>query len=408
MRDGWVKLLLGDVFEANNARLGPHDDEPQTFAISKYAGVVLSLDYHDRRVASANLDSYKLLRTDDWAYSTIHIDEGSIARNTHGFGGVVSPMYTTLRWVNQANDPRYFETLLRAPQMLATYRDLAQGSINRRRSLPWRTFKAIAVDVPPLNEQRRIVDLISAVDDAIEAAEAVVLSGEACRVSVLARVLEGNEARVTIDSVLVHKIGGAWGSAAGVDECAVLALGPKSYSGGPTDVDLSTVTERSLSSARAEVRRLHPGDIILERSGGTPTQPVGRVLRMVDDAPNVVPSDFMRLLRVDSARADPNYVFWWMWLNYRAGLTVPFQSATTNIRNLNIQNYLTGTTIPLPDLREQQHRVELATALDDAQVQACSYREALHALRYELTTAVLSGEHEMPSSYDALMEGATS
>lgn len=164
----WKTIELRDVFEVRNEKLGSHEVEPPVFAISKHSGVVLGTDYHDRRVASANLEGYKILGALDWAYSTIHIDEGSIARNKHGFTGVVSPMYTILRWTSDDHDPRYFEYLLQSPRMLAMYGDMAQGSINRRRSLPWKTFSAISVSVPPLPEQRRIVDLVESVDDAIE------------------------------------------------------------------------------------------------------------------------------------------------------------------------------------------------------------------------------------------------
>ena len=96
---------------------------------------MLSDEYFDKRIASANLDAYKPILQDGWAYSTIHIDEGSIARNTLGCPGVISPMYTTMRWISEDDEPTFFELLLRSPQMLAKYRDNAQGSINRRRIL---------------------------------------------------------------------------------------------------------------------------------------------------------------------------------------------------------------------------------------------------------------------------------
>jgi hypothetical protein len=131
--------------------------------------VVPADQYFDKRVASANLSGYKWLRVDMWAYSTIHIDEGSIARNKTGYDGVVSPMYTLLNWRSSDHLPAYFEILLRSQAMLRRYRDNAQGSINRRRSLPWKTFAAMKVVVPPLKAQRRVVDLVSAADRAIAA-----------------------------------------------------------------------------------------------------------------------------------------------------------------------------------------------------------------------------------------------
>jgi len=254
--------LLGELFEPSNDRLGNHENEPPVFAISKYDGVVLASEYHDRRVASDKLNAYKTLGSKDWAYSTIHIDEGSIARNNHRFLGVVSPMYTVLRWREVDHEPRYFEHVLRSPAMLGTYRDMAQGSINRRRSLSWKTFSLIEVCVPSLPEQRRIVDLIGAVDEAIEAAESAVESLVASAVATINRGWGDGTPQVPLGSVFSHVIGGTWGSPPGHEDVSVLALGPRSYAG-RTDVAPETASPRSLSSKRAADRTLQVGDIVL-------------------------------------------------------------------------------------------------------------------------------------------------
>lgn len=169
MNDEWLEIRLGEVLALDNRKLGGHTTEPEVFSLSKYDGFVRAADYFDKRIASASLDGYKVVPPDGWAYSTIHIDEGSIARNTLGATGVISPMYTTLRWVSEENDPAFFAYLLRSDALLNVYRAHAQGSINRRRSLSYRAFAAIEVSVPPLPVQRRIVDLMEHLDNQIGA-----------------------------------------------------------------------------------------------------------------------------------------------------------------------------------------------------------------------------------------------
>ena len=126
---------------------------------------------------------------------------------------------------------------------------------------------------------------------------------------------------------------------------------------------------------------------------------------MTSPVPNVVPSDFQRLLRPDPAKADPGFVFWHMWANYEAGHTVPFQRATTNIRNLDIPSYLAQTVMPLPDLAAQQQHGAMA---DSFATVATGYRAAagrLRTLRSNLLTALLFGEHRIPEAYDQLVGG---
>jgi hypothetical protein len=167
MREGWRQVRLGEVFELSNTKLGPHAVEPQILSLSKYDGFVHADKLFDKRIASASLDGYKTVAPDEWAFSTIHIDEGSIARNHLGVVGAISPMYTTLRWVASEHHPGFFELLLRSPGLLRLYAENAQGSINRRRSLPFGRFADLVVEVPPLAVQRRIVDLIGVLDSEI-------------------------------------------------------------------------------------------------------------------------------------------------------------------------------------------------------------------------------------------------
>ncbi|MFJ7169631.1 restriction endonuclease subunit S [Streptomyces globosus] len=166
----WQEITLGWLFSADNSKLGAHTDEPTVMSLSKYDGFIRSDDYFDKRIASEKLDGYKTVEPGEWAYSTIHIDEGSIARNNLGETGVISPMYTTLRWCGEGTAlPEYAELLVRSPRMLAEYTNNAQGSVNRRRSLPFKTFSAIPITLPPLAVQERIVEIICAVDDQITA-----------------------------------------------------------------------------------------------------------------------------------------------------------------------------------------------------------------------------------------------
>jgi type I restriction enzyme S subunit len=166
--DGWSETRLGSVFQLSNKKLGSHQSEPEIFAISKYDGVVLAQEYFEQRIASKSLNTYKVISPSDWVYSTIHIDEGSIAVNHFPFEGVVSPMYTTMNWNSEQHDSSFFELLLKSEGAISRYRDNSQGTVNRRRSLSWKTFADLAFLVPPLVEQQRIVDQISKIDNVIQ------------------------------------------------------------------------------------------------------------------------------------------------------------------------------------------------------------------------------------------------
>ncbi|MFP5285780.1 MAG: restriction endonuclease subunit S, partial [Thermoanaerobaculia bacterium] len=119
-----------------------------------------------------------------------------------------------------------------------------------------------------------------------------------------------------------------------------------------------TAAERVVKRASLEKRQLRAGDLVVEISGGGPDQPVGRTL-LVDEealgsAPNpLICSNFCRQIRL-SPEVDPAYVALALRHRYERGDFNVWQSQTTNIRNLDFQEFLSNVTLPLPPLAEQR------------------------------------------------------
>lgn len=391
-------VRLGDVFEVSNERLGDHGEEPPVFAISKYDGVVLGSEYHDRRVASEKLDTYKMLHSADWAYSTIHIDEGAIARNNHEFLGVVSPMYTILRWTSDGHDPRYFEHLLRSPEMLATYGDMAQGSINRRRSLPWKSFSLISVSVPPIDEQRRIVDLIAAVDDTIEGAETKTASLK--KASSALRCTIFDELRNTYQE---STAGQFFEVTLGRQKSARQLHGdheiPYIRAANISDGSLSLTDMQSMNFDPKEQFKysLEDGDVLVVEGGS-----VGQtaVWKNAIQGPVGFDKHVLRIRGLGGASTSSFANHWARWC-YETG-RFEAQARGVTIKALGFQR-AKEMAVPAAPLARQ---IEVANLLDSPDAATESSLEAtgsLRALRTELLSALLGGAHRIPETYDELM-----
>lgn len=110
-------------------------------------------------------------------------------------------------------------------------------------------------------------------------------------------------------------------------------------------------------------RTLQPGDILLEKSGGGPNQPVGRVGYFGKDEPLHSFSNFTSRIRVLPAVAlDAKYLHKYLFWAHLKGDTAGMQNNSTNIRNLDLDKYR-AIDIPLPPLAEQKRIVAL---LDEA------------------------------------------
>ena len=136
------------------------------YSVTKYDGFVRSLDYFKKQVFSRDLSSYKIVKRGEFAYSTIHLDEGAL-----GLLGdeeaLISPMYTTFE-VDESVDKIYLSYLLRSPELVSQYGLIGQGSVNRRKSVPFSSLAEIEVFTPPLPEQKKIAKILSGIDAIVQ------------------------------------------------------------------------------------------------------------------------------------------------------------------------------------------------------------------------------------------------
>jgi type I restriction enzyme S subunit len=128
-------------------------------------------------------------------------------------------------------------------------------------------------------------------------------------------------------------------------------------------IDLSDVAVLEVEAKQLSKRRLLKGDIIIEKSGGGPKQPVGRVVLFDIDEGVYSFSNFTSVIRVkDQNQLDPRYLhrvlYWW----YVDGRTEPLQRRSTGIRNLDFSAYQC-LEVPIPPLEEQKR---IVAVLDQA------------------------------------------
>ncbi|MDC0339349.1 restriction endonuclease subunit S [Flavobacteriales bacterium] len=137
-------------------------------------------------------------------------------------------------------------------------------------------------------------------------------------------------------------------------------------------LDYSKVVFRDVEPKKIAVKRLNKGDIIIEKSGGSPTQPVGRVVYF-DNEEEFLCNNFTAILRPDQELIYPKYLLYILFCNHKFGFTSAYQNKTTGIINLQLPKYIAGTKIPLPPLPQQK---KIASILDAAD----AYRQKTKAL----------------------------
>jgi type I restriction enzyme S subunit len=128
-------------------------------------------------------------------------------------------------------------------------------------------------------------------------------------------------------------------------------------------LDDSDIAYLDVEAKKLDKRRLQHGDIILEKSGGGPRQPVGRVALFDKSEGDFSFSNFTAALRViDPTELDFRFLHKFLHWIYVSGVTQGMQSNSTGIRNLDGDAYK-AIRISFPALSEQRR---ITGILDEA------------------------------------------
>lgn len=167
---------------------------------------------------------------------------------------------------------------------------------------------------------------------------------------------------VRLGDVLDEVITGEWGTACAAGKVGTKVLRTTNFTNLGI-INYDNAIERSIPANKIEKKKLKRYDIIVEKSGGSDNQPVGRVVFFDNETDDVyLCNNFTQVLRVKQSIAFPKYVFAVLFYLHQNGTTELLQNKTTGIRNLQVKRYM-ALDIPLPPLAAQR---QIADVLDCA------------------------------------------
>ena len=128
------------------------------------------------------------------------------------------------------------------------------------------------------------------------------------------------------------------------------------------------IPQRFVCDKTIENKTLKAGDLIIEKSGGSPTQSTGRIVYVSEDLikakDNVVCSNFCTAFRVKTGW-NPLYVYYYWQNMYNHGAFFNFEGKTSGIKNLQLDNALSAIEIEYLPLENQNQIVAPLIAIDE-------------------------------------------
>ena len=157
-----------------------------------------------------------------------------------------------------------------------------------------------------------------------------------------------------IKDVIDQFIAGDWGEETCSNEtpCAVTCVRGADIAH-IAEYDFSAIPIRYISQQSYSKKCLHVGDIIIEKSGGSPTQSTGRVSfvsqELLDSVGNIVCSNFCTAFRVKRGW-NPLYVYYYLQFVYNLGVFFNFEGKTSGLKNLQLEAAFAA--IPIEDVNK--------------------------------------------------------
>ena len=400
MRDGWVAGNLGDLVRVTSG-----------FAFStkswRQHGIPV-IKINNVRNGQVSIENCSFIQEPvPEGASRFLLKKGDLLITLTGEIGAIGfvtqsePMYLNQRvgrldlLVRERVSLKFIGLFLSLPEVRAEM--WSHGKGNAQLNISPTSIQSLTINLPPLPEQNRIVDLISSVDSYIEALQEQVESAKKSRNAVLHELLTagGNDWKYKTLSDICEVRDGTHDS-------------PK-----PSNVGFALVTSKNIKDGRLDLESAYlisPEDYIEVNKRSKVEQfnllismigTIGEVI-VVEKEPDFAIKNVGLLKSTDPILS--RYLR--LYLGSQLGQNALSLSVSGSTQKFISLGKLRALPVLFPPRENQKAIVESMSLFDEQISKNLKVSEGIKSLRSSLLSDLLSGEHEIPASYDKIIGAA--
>ncbi|RJF80964.1 restriction endonuclease subunit S [Azospirillum cavernae] len=323
------------------------------------------------------------------------------------FSGIASTDIIVLRAIEKI-EPKFLFFIVNEESFFSLAVRSAAGTKMPRTS--WNLLGEYPISIPPLSEQRRIAEILSSVDEAIEATQAVIEQTRTVKQGVLNRLLTKGIGHTRFKKTEIGTIPEKW-TVAPLKTVAHVQTGAakgKKDIDNPVElpylrvanvqdghIDLTTVKTITVSASQIERYSLQVGDVLMTEGGDFDKLGRGDVWRgqispclhqnhvfAVRPNPDVLMPEFLTILTGSS---------------YGKSYFLSCAKQTTNLASIN-STQVKDFPVLLPDRDEQEKIVAVVQALSKAEQSAQNSLEKTMNIKSALLSDLLTGRKRVPAA----------
>ena len=162
----WNKVPFSTLFTSTSEYTDDLKQYP-LYSLTIEDGITAKTERYERSHLVKKENSYKVVRPNDYAYNPMNIRFGAVARHKGDIPVAVSGYYDIFTTVHES-DLVFMDSFLTYGPMITYYNKVSTGSLVEKQRVHFSDFLEFSLALPPLEERKKIAEILSTQDKAIE------------------------------------------------------------------------------------------------------------------------------------------------------------------------------------------------------------------------------------------------
>ena len=299
------------------------------------------------------------------------------------FDGICSGDIIVIEAIPEKVEPRLLPFIIQNEAFFNYSIIGSAGGLSPR--VKWQHLANYEFELPSLEEQRVLADKLWAAYEVKESYKNLLAQTDKLLHAQFQKMFGVETPQLKIKDVLQESFSGEWGKE-DLDNSGVKVLRTTNFMNNGS-LDYTNIITRNIDEDKLKKKKLLRGDIILERSGGTADNPVGRVVYFDVDGLYLC-NNFTQVLRCKDS-INSKYLFYNLYYYYQDHKSEvrSMGSQTTGIQNLSLTKYY-EVEIPVPPMEKQLEFVQIA---EQAEQTKASLHKGIEAIEAVIRSLIAEG-----------------
>lgn len=206
----WEEIMFSNIFEEVSETTNDTDRYP-LYSLTIEDGVTPKSERYERSfLITKETDSYKIVKKDEFVYNPMNLRFGAIARLKEDKEVAVSGYYNVFK-VKPGYSPEFMDYYLKSERMMYLYNVYATGSLKEKQRVHYSQFIQFQLPLPSIEEAKRITEILTKWDKAIELKEALIQEKKEFKRGIISNIFSNKKGislgakKVKLEEIIIGK-----------------------------------------------------------------------------------------------------------------------------------------------------------------------------------------------------------